>query len=179
MRRSRVTRVSLLMLLSALLSGCLGSTPDRAELQTIGVLQSGERQFLLLQQRLSLSSTMLSALTNGVELSLGYQVSGCQAPYQAIAGHRVVLRYAPLRRAYELDQGELGVRRFGRRSALLAALERIRIELPPGLPADCRGELSMALDLTRLPTPLRFPAFLRSAQWRLVSPSVPWQMPGV
>lgn len=176
MQRNWVLRMVGSTALIALLSGCLGSTPDRAQLYPIGVLHSGDRQFLALQQELVLSSTMLTALTNGVELNFVYQVTGCAPPLGPIAWHNVVLRYAPLRRAYELDQGALGVRRFHRRSALLAAMERIRIALPADLPAGCRGEISMVLDLTRLPTPLRFPAFLRPAQWRLVTPSVPWQV---
>lgn len=164
-----------LILLISLLAGCLGDTPERVSLRPLSVLASGDRHHLLVEQELHLSRTMLTALRNGVDLYLGYQVSGCGQPGSIIAWHTVTLRYAPLRRAYEVDQGALGVRRFARRSAMLAALERIRIELPANLPAKCSGSLRMVLDLTRLPTPLRFPALLRPAEWRLVSPSVSWQ----
>ena len=78
-----------------------------------------------------------------------------------------------LQRAYELRQ-DGDVRRFARRGALLAALDRVRLNLLDAPPPDCAGRIQVALDLTSLPTPLRFPAFLQPSEWRLVSPPVAW-----
>lgn len=157
-----------------LLAGCLGTTPERARIEAVRYLP-GPGPMLEADQDLRLSDTMFRALAHGIPLRLGYWVNGCAPDPVPIAVHTIELRYAPLRRAYELVQDGRPVRRFARRSALLAALDRVRIPLPTNLPADCQGDVGLVLDLTSLPTPLRFPAFLQPSEWRLVSPRVPWQ----
>lgn len=157
-----------------LLAACAGETPERAQIAAVAVRDSGAGLVLEIEQQLQLSSTMLEALANGIPLRLAYAMD-CGAWHSS---HYMELRYAPLQRAYALHSPGSPTRRFGRRSALLAALDRIRLPLAEGLPEGCQGSVLVALDLTSLPTPLRFPALLRPEDWRLVSPRAAWQ-PGV
>lgn len=152
------------------LGGCLGETPDRARIASAQARDSGAGAVLEIEQQLRWSPRMLEALGNGIPLRLAYQLDCGDWRSQ----HFLELRYAPLQRAYTLRSMDGRERRFGRRSALLAALDRVRLPLPEPLPRACQGSVRMALDLTALPTPLRFPALLRPNQWRLVSPRASW-----
>ncbi len=154
-----------------MLAGCAGETPERAQIFTLSARDSGAGMVLEVEQQLRLSQTMLEALANGIPLRLVYAL-GCGS-WQA--AHHMELRYAPLQRVYSLHSAGSPTRRFGRRSALLAALDRVRLPLPDQLPSGCEGSVLVALDLTSLPTPLRFPALLHPEDWRLVSPRAPWQ----
>lgn len=162
-------RASLLFAVS-LLAGCIGETPERAQIAAASVRDSGAGRVLEVEQQLRWSPRMLEALANGIPLRLAYHLE-CGSWRGA---HFIQLRYAPLQRAYTLQPAGSPGRRFGRRTALLAALDRVRLPLPKDLPEDCVGALRVALDLTSLPTPLRFPALLRPQDWRLVSPRAPW-----
>ena len=154
-----------------LLAGCLGDTPERARIVAVGVQRTVDGASLDVTQELRFSKTMRDALQNGIPLRLAYHVAGCGVDQATV----LRMRYAPLNRHYELQQeGSVQVRRFSRRSALFAALDRVRLPLRRAPAEDCVGRLEVALDLTSLPTPLRFPAFLDSAEWRMVSPPVPW-----
>lgn len=155
-----------------LLAGCTGETPGRARIAAASMRDSGAGMVLEVEQQLRLSSTMLEALANGIPLRLVYAM-GCG---DWRAAHYIELRYAPLQRAYTLRAAGSPPRRFGRRSALLAALDRVRLPLPDPQPTDCVGSVLVALDLTALPTPLRFPALLYPKDWRLVSPRAAWQI---
>ncbi|HET6604702.1 MAG TPA: DUF4390 domain-containing protein [Xanthomonadaceae bacterium] len=116
---------------------------------------------------------MLEALDRGIPLRLGYRVHWCAEGGRAPESRVLEMRYFPLSRHYELREDHSGSRRtFARRSALLAALDRVRLSLSP--PPGCGARIAVALDLTSLPTPLRFPAFLEPSQWRLVSPEYAW-----
>ena len=162
----------LLLGLLPLLGGCLGSTPQRASISEARLLDVGGAQLLEVTQQLRLSRTMLGALASGIPLRLGYRVDLCRAQPHGTA---IELRYYALTRSYEMRiAGEAAARRFSRRSALLAALDRVRLPLPGTVAADCTGEVAVALDLTSLPTPLSFPAFLEPGEWRLVSPATTW-----
>jgi hypothetical protein len=171
MRRSRS---ALSLLLPLALAGCLGATPERARIVAVRLVQDAGRAELEVTQELRFSRTMREALAHGIPLRLVYVVQGCGADaLQALS-----LRYVPLTRHYELQrEGDLQARSFARRSALLASLDRVRLPLREAPPAECRGRISVVLDLTTLPTPLRFPALLRRAEWRLVSPAVAWPDP--
>lgn len=164
---------ALLLPLFLLLAACgLGETPDRARLLQVEPVAAGTA--LEVTQRLRLSRTMLEALDRGIPLRLAYRLHWCQA--SARGEQRIVLElhHLPLSRHYELRTLPQGtVQRFARRSALLAALDRVRLPLELAAP-DCGGTLAVALDLTALPTPLRFPAFLEPSEWRLVSAPLPW-----
>ena len=167
-------RNALSLLLALPLAGCLGETPERARILEARLLRDGELAQLELTQELRFSRTMREALAHGIPLRLNYWVRGCGVD----ALHVLQLRYVPLTRHYERQfQDEAQARTFARRSALLASLDRLRLALPaPPAPA-CSGTVTVALDLTSLPTPLRFPAWLRRAEWRLVSPPAPWPTP--
>lgn len=173
----RWARASLLLACIAL-AGCLGETPDRARILSARGIDSGDGVVLEIEQSLRFSPTMLEALASGITLRLNYVVDRCVGTPGWRSMHPIELRYAPVRRVFELDAGVAAPRRFARRSALLAALDRVRVPLPAPLPADCQRGVMVVLDLVSLPAPLRFPAFLRPVDWRLVSPSVPWQAAG-
>jgi hypothetical protein len=161
------------VLLSALLlGGCLGRTPERAELINALPGSSGDRHWLEISQRLRLSPTMLEALDSGIPLRLAYRFDWCKGAM--LEGRSLQLRYAPMSGRYELSGVDGPDRRFSQRSALLAALDRVRLPLASAPPADCTLRAEVALDLTALPTPLRFPALLEPDQWRLVSPIKQW-----
>ncbi|MCK7595075.1 DUF4390 domain-containing protein [Pseudomarimonas salicorniae] len=153
------------------LVGCAGETPDRARIASATLRDTGAGWVLEVEQQLRFSPTMLEALSNGIPLRLAYTLD-C-APWRG--GHAIELRYAPLQRAYTVQPSGQEARRFGRRSAMLSALDRVRLPLPEALPADCPGGVRVVLDLTGLPTPLRFPALLRPEDWRMVSPKASWQ----
>jgi hypothetical protein len=158
---------------SVLLAGCgLGQTPERASIVTVEAVAGGTA--LDVTQRLVLSPTMLEALDRGIPLRLAYRIDWCAAAGREPEARVLQLRYLPLGRQYELRPLPDGdALRFARRSALLASLDRVRLPLQLAAP-DCGGSVSVALDLTALPTPLRFPAFLEPTAWRLVSPAYAW-----
>jgi hypothetical protein len=168
----RLPRVLVLLALLPALAGCLGTTPERATISDVRVLDAPGGRVLEVTQQLRLSRTMHNALASGIPLRLVYRIDACQPQPQSA---RIELRYVALTRSYEMRRsGEATVRRFARRSALLAALDRVRLPLAGPLDDDCRGRLAVAMDLTSLPTPLRFPALLKPGEWRLVSPTVTW-----
>lgn len=157
-----------------LLTGCLGATPERAQIVNARMVRSAEHSALEVEQQLQLSPRMLEALASGIDLRLVYRIRGCAGQPAWETRPVIHLRYSALRRAYELQFDGGASRRYPRRSALLGALDRVRLTLPSGLPADCRGDVLVALDLVSLPTPLRFPAFFNASEWRLISPVQAW-----
>lgn len=152
------------------LAGCLGQTPERARILEARVSGEGASAQLEVTQQLRFSPEMREALEHGIPLRLVYRIDGCGAEsYQAID-----LRYSPLSRHFEMHRpGESQARTFARSAALLASLDRVRLPLASVLPA-CEGRVVVGLDLTSLPTPLRFPAFLQPSDWRMVSPPASW-----
>jgi hypothetical protein len=171
---ARLWRAGVVLAGSVLLSGCLGATPDRARIVQTRLIQEAGGAELELTQDLRFSRSMRDALAHGIPLRLVYGIEGCGADVSYV----LELRYEPLFRHYELRRGgEAQARRFARRSTLLAALDRIRLPLPTAPKPDCNGWVSMALDLTALPTPLRFPALLQREEWRLISPRTAWHSP--
>jgi hypothetical protein len=161
-------------LLLAALAGCLGATPERARIVEARLVRDAGRAELELLQDLRFSRSMRDALANGIPLRLVYGIEGC-----GVQGAQILeLRYLPLLRHYELQRiGDPQSRSFARRSALLASLDRIRLPLTREPDGACRGRVSMALDLTSLPTPLRIPAFLQREEWRLISAPTAWTSP--
>lgn len=153
-----------------LLAGCLGQTPERARILEARVSGEGAARQLEVTQQLRFSDKMRDALENGIPLRLTYRLEGCGEPAYLMLD----LRYSPLNRHFELHRpGEAQARSFARSGALLAALDRVH--LPMGeYGAGCSGRVAVGLDLTSLPTPLRFPAFLQPGDWRMVSAPVAW-----
>ena len=168
--RQRARALSTLLVLAGL-SGCLGATPDRARILEARVVRDGGRAELELIQDLRFSRSMRDALSNGIPLRLIYGIEGCEMRDAQV----IELRYLPLLRHYELQRiGDPQSRSFARRSALFASLDRIRLPLLRDPVDGCSGTVSMALDLTTLPTPLRIPAFLQRGEWRLISAPSAW-----
>ena len=167
----RSWKSALSLVLALPLAGCLGETPERARIVEARLLRDSGRDVLEITQRLEFSPTMRDALDHGIALRLTYRIDACGGAQAQV----MRLSYSPLYRRYELlREGDTAARRFVRRSAMLAALDRIRLPLATPTPGACRGSVAVALDLTSLPTPLRFPALLHPDQWRLISPATPW-----
>jgi hypothetical protein len=161
---------SLLLLLAA----CRGETPDRARIIEARLLHEGGAAVLEVTQDLRFSRTMRDALDHGIPLRLRYLIEDCQGMHSQV----LQMSYSPLNRHYELQlEGVGAARRFARRGAMLASIDRVRLPLTTEPPQDCDARISVALDLTSLPTPLRFPALFQPDQWRLVSPAVPFSAP--
>lgn len=167
MRASLTARFALFGSLALVLPGCASPTPERAEILHAGIRDEGSRATLEVEQRLRFSAIMLDALSNGISLRLRYELLGCddlQAP-------ALRLSYSPLTDEYELERvggGESTMRRFARRSAMLAALRRVRLPIVPAS-RHCADGVRVEFDLASLPTPLRLPALLDRADWALQS----------
>jgi hypothetical protein len=150
-----------------LLTACSPVQPPRAVIEDARLRQRGEALQLDVQQRLDFQPRMLEALSNGIALRLDYRIDYCAGQGHALRS--LWLRYYPLASEFELRwQGADSGRRFARRGALLAALDRVRIELP-GDAADCDLVLQLRLERSALPAPLRFPALVGLQDWRLES----------
>ena len=172
--KKRLSRAAATALATLTLGGCLGETPERARILEARLVDEGGGAALELTQELRFSRTMREALDHGIPLRLVYIAEGCDTG----AWQSLELRYVPLTRHYELQRSDTpDARSFARRSALFAALDRVRLPLRAAPRADCQGRVWVALDLVSLPTPLRLPAFLQRAQWRLVSPVAAWSSP--
>ncbi|MCG6116881.1 MAG: DUF4390 domain-containing protein [Aquimonas sp.] len=166
-RIRRALRV-LVLALPVLMTGCRSEQAGpaaEARIDAARVLVGPSGAALELDQSLRFNPRMLDALSNGIALRLEYRLRACTGRLQARPA--LWLRYFPLTQEYELRwQGESVGRRFERRAALLAALDRVRVPLAPGM-AECAGEVRMQLDRAALPAPLRFPALIGLEDWRL------------
>ena len=128
-----------------------------------------------------LSGPMQDALDHGIPLTLRVVVRAGHWPVsRAVATRHVELRYFPLSRRYQLREvGVDDVRSFATPSYLIAALESLRISLPPAfaaLPAATSLRVSVALDPVTLPGALRLPALFEPA-WRFAAADYTWRMP--
>lgn len=158
---------TLLTLGVLLLAACGSAGAPRAQIEDVRVLRRGDAVVLDVQQRLDFQPHMLEALSNGIALRIDYHLEYCAGREQAV--RNLWLRYYPLASEFEMRwQGEEQGRRFARRGALLAALDRIRIALPVGA-ADCDVVMRLQLERSALPAPLRFPALIGLQDWRLES----------
>jgi hypothetical protein len=172
-RHPRFRGLALLALLLPLLSACGQLTPERAQISAARpLLTAGGGSELDIEQRLRLTPLMLEALESGIPLRLRYEIGGC--PDTARQSVMLDLRHAALTRRYLLQVGSAAPRHFSRRSAMLAALDRVRLPLDNAKAATCAGDVQVSLDLTSLPPPLRLPALLLPADWRLRSPTYTW-----
>ena len=172
--RALISRpVALCCGLALCLLGCSAATPERAEILHAQIGADGAGEMLEVEQQLRFSAIMLEALSNGIPLHLRYELDGCDDPQAP----RVVLTYAPLTDEYELRRigaGESSQRRFARRSAMLAALRRVRLPVTAGS-RDCADHVRVSFDLAALPTALRLPALIDRADWALQS--APFALP--
>jgi len=131
------------------------------------------------------AEVVLDALDHGIVLDFVLELRAYGSAHfgwrdtLASAQRHIELRYFPLSRRYQLrdlDRGE--TRSYAARALLTAALEDLRLELPPDWPraAAVGYSLSIDLDRDRLPGALRLPALLRS-EWRLSSGDYSWPIP--
>lgn len=154
-----------LALLCLLLSACTAQQAPRAVIEDVRLRQRGDVLQLDVQQRLDFQPNMLEALSNGIALRLDYRIDYCMGRERVVRS--LWLRYYPLASEYEMRwQAAPQGRRFARRGALLAALDRVRIELPVEA-AGCDIAVSLQLERSALPAPLRFPALIGLQDWRL------------
>lgn len=112
------------------------------------------------------SATQLVALDDGVPLALRVRVL---APSRAPLEYRLALRWFPLSRRYQLHVGDGEDMSFAVRGYLFAALENLRLPLPPeycDAATPCR--IDVAQDNAELPGALRLPALFDPA-WRVRS----------
>lgn len=173
--KSASRRACVGLIAAAMLCGCGTQPQARAEIEAVRRVGGQGAPALEVQQRLDFSPRMLDALSNGIALRIDYRLEACDG---GVHERRPLwLRYFPLAREFELRwQGDDGGRRFARRSALLAALDQVRVALPESA-AACAGELSLELELTALPAPLRLPALIGLEDWRLAAGPHAWSAP--
>lgn len=117
---------------------------------------------------LQLNQTLLDALDHGIPLRFEFVVSFGDGGQDTRA---IQLSYLPMAKHYELRSDFSAPRTFSSRAQLLAAFDLIR--LPMSMPGSSRGRVSMHLDTTLLPAPMRLSAFFDS-DWRLSSASTTW-----
>lgn len=125
---------------------------------------------------LVLSRDMLEALGRGIPLVLELALEGRGDAATLTESRRLRLRYLPLARRWQLLDGGGAERHFARRAQLLAALDRVRLPLPAtwlALLDDGEFRLTLSLDASALPGPLRLPALLRR-DWRLPTTTYAW-----
>jgi hypothetical protein len=135
---------------------------------------------------LRFSPVMLDALEHGIPLTLTFSIAAHGDPrgvdrIELTEARQLRLSYAPL--AQQFQVGDLGTgttRSFARRTQMLAAFDRVRLPMPASwsaLPDATTITLTVALDRTALPGPLRLPALL-SRDWQLVTPEYRWRLDG-
>lgn len=175
-------RPLLLALAVALLAGCARGTvaaPPQARIDQ-AVLVAGPA--LEADLRLVFSATMLEALDRGIPLTLTLELRATSATQGALVEQRrMELRYLPLAQQYQWLESASGARRtFPRRTQLLAALDHVRLALPASWGAIAAGTplaLTLTLDRSALPGPLRLPSLL-ARDWRLPEARHAWPHAG-
>ncbi|HET7842746.1 MAG TPA: DUF4390 domain-containing protein, partial [Xanthomonadales bacterium] len=98
--------------------------------------------------RVALSPVMLEALERGIPLRLAFAVRREGAGATLAARPSLTLGYAPLAQAFLVVDDTGATRAFASRTQMLAALDRVRLALPPewaDAPAGARYELRLRL----------------------------------
>jgi hypothetical protein len=131
---------------------------------------------------LRFSPVMLDALEHGIALTLTFALDAHPRAGPSLSTERHLrLSYAPLAGQYVVTGVDDGrTRTFARRTQLLAAFDRVRLDLPrewAALPEDTPLALTVALDRSALPGPLRLPALL-SSDWHLATAVYRWPQDG-
>jgi hypothetical protein len=122
-------------------------------------------------QSLQLSQQAREALEHGVALTIRFDMElreGGSMIQHAADSRRYLIRYLPLSRRYELSgPQDTEVQTFPRLRHLLNELDNVTLVLATGPLAAGNYELRVRvkMDQTRLPAPMRLPAWL-SAQWQ-------------
>jgi hypothetical protein len=129
-----------------------------------------------------LSGPMQDALDHGIPLTFRIRIDAGRwrfLPSDASAEQRIELRYFPLSRRYQVRDldAPVEVRSFATPGNLLAALNAMRLPLPPSfatLPRGAPVRIGIALETATLPGALRLPALFEPA-WQLSSAEYTWQ----
>lgn len=161
MRCSTITLERLAVLAATLLLAACGASAEPPQLAIAAAARNGDT--LTLAIGFQPSAAQLAALEEGVPLTLAVRAG----TGRAAATWRVGLRYFPLSSRYQLHIDGLADRSFALRGYLFAALENLRLPLPPqvcGAPRPCRVTVEQAH--AALPGPLRLPS-LFEADWRV------------
>ena len=132
--------------------------------------------------RLVFSPTMLEALDRGIPLTLSMELrADTRGATRLVERQRLELRYLPLAQQYQWLESASGARRtFPRRTQLLAALDHVRLALPASWGTITAGTplaLTLTLDRSALPGPLRLPSLL-ARDWRLPEARHAWPHAG-
>lgn len=166
-------------MIAALLAACARGPAPAASVRAAEVVAE-PAPALTATLQLELSPTMLEALERGIPLRLVFALRRDGGDGTLVARPALELRYAPLAQQFLLADDSGTTRSFARRTQLLAALDRVRLPLPPewaDAPAGAHYVLRLRLDDAALPGPLRLPALV-SRDWRLASDEYAWHAPG-
>ncbi len=166
------------------LAGDYGFRVERADL-----VRRGDMLALSAAIHYRFSSTLVRALRHGVPLTLTVEVRILR-PRRGLWDERLWRRrlnfriqYYPLARVYRvIDETNHSQRSFPRLDAALTALGRLQeiaLPVPEGwrLPARAYAEVSVGLNIERLPWALRPLAYFSPA-WRLISEPYRWPLTG-
>jgi hypothetical protein len=129
-----------------------------------------------------LSGPMQDALDHGIPLTFRIRVDAGRwrlLPSAARDEQRIEIRYFPLSRRYQLRDldAPLDVRSFATPGNLFAALNAMRLPLPPAfaaLPPGSAVRIGMTLETESLPGALRLPALFEPA-WQLTAAEYTWR----
>ncbi len=160
------------VLAALLLAGCAAAdNAPRLDVARASLVHRGTTPELDVAIAFRPGPVQLDALDHGVPLSLRLRIVGDGAAPPAAL--RLVLRYFPLSRRYQLRVIPGSDRSFTLRGYLLDALQRLNLPLahdPCAGAASCRVELRF--DYSSLPGALRLPALIRPA-WRVTPVQAP------
>lgn len=163
-------------LLSIVVLGLAGCSQEdavdyRFTIETVTVNTAYRALNLRLQQRLEVSEQAREALEHGVTLVVALELE-LRNDNKMIVMQRAAryfqIRYLPLSERYQLSEEETGeLQTFSRLRHLLAAIGDLNVHLSTGPLPSGSYELRarIRLDESRLPAPMRLPAWL-STQWQ-------------
>jgi len=132
-----------------------------------------------LQQSLGLSEQAREALEHGITLTISLEMELRNDNYMIVEQsdvRRFQLRYLPLNDSYQLlDEGSGQQQVFSRLRHLFAELATLNVRLATGplLPGGYELRTRVHLDESRLPAPMRLPAWY-STQWQHDSEWIVW-----
>jgi hypothetical protein len=165
--------VSLLSIIIVILGGCEQSSDMAYEfsINNVSISQAYQALDIRVQQNLVLSQQAREALEHGVTLTIELEMelrNDMAAMVMRRSARYFELRYLPLIERYQLSDGEsVELQSFSRLRHLLAAIADLNVHVTTGPLAAGNYELRtrIHLDESRLPTPMRLPAWV-SPQWR-------------
>ena len=164
--------VSLLSVTLLLLAACGQRNPvDYGfSISHVSISRAYQSLNVHLQQSLVLSEQARSALNHGVTLTVVLEMELSNDNNMTVVRRdatRFQFRYLPLSERYQLaDEKKAEFTTYSRLRHLLASIDNLQVQLPTGpLPSGSyKLRTRLRLDESRLPAPMRLPAWF-SAQW--------------